>query len=92
VDMQTIEGILFRETSTLGIRRHFVERRCLERTSETVDTPFGQVSVKVAHLPDGTIKRAPEYEDCKRAAQAHGVPLRIVYDAALAKMGTDRSS
>jgi uncharacterized protein (TIGR00299 family) protein len=82
-DVDRLEGILFRETSTLGIRRHFVERRCLQRTIEMVNTPFGQVHMKIAHLPDGTIKSAPEYEDCKRAAQAHGVPLRTVYDAAL---------
>jgi uncharacterized protein (DUF111 family) len=37
----------------------------------------------VAHLPDGSTKRAPEYEDCKKAAEEHGVPLRLVYDAAL---------
>jgi hypothetical protein len=82
-DMEKLELLLFRETSTLGVRRQPVERRCLERTSEVIDTPYGPISVKVARLPDGTSKRAPEYEDCKRAALAHGVPLRKVYDAAL---------
>jgi uncharacterized protein (TIGR00299 family) protein len=82
-DVERLEAILFRETSTLGIRRHFVERRCLQRTIEMVNTRFGQIHMKIAHLPDGTIKCAPEYEDCKRAAQAHGVPLRTVYEAAL---------
>ena len=82
-DTQALEAILFRETSTLGVRRQPVERRCLERRSETVDTPFGPVRVKVASLPDGSTKRAPEYEDCKQAAQAHNVPLRVVYEAAL---------
>jgi pyridinium-3,5-bisthiocarboxylic acid mononucleotide nickel chelatase len=82
-DMDALEMILFRETSTLGVRRQPMERRCLERTSETVDTPYGPVRVKVARLPDGSTKRAPEYEDCKRAAETHSVPLRMVYDAAL---------
>ena len=82
-DENVLEMILFRETSTLGVRRQPVERRCLERSSETVDTPYGPVRVKVAHLPDGSSKRAPEYEDCKQAAQAHNVPLRVVYAAAL---------
>ena len=82
-DAERLEALLFRETSTLGVRRRPVERRCLERTSEVVDTPYGPVSVKVARLPDGSSKRAPEFEDCKRAALAHGVPLRKVYLAAL---------
>ena len=82
-DVEKLELLLFRETSTLGVRRQSVERRCLERTSEVVDTPYGPIRVKVARLPDGTSKRAPEFEDCKRAALAHGVPLRKVYDAAL---------
>jgi len=82
-DADALELILFRETSTLGVRRQAVERRCLERTLETVATPYGPVRVKVAHLPDGSTKRAPEYEDCKQAAQSHQVPLRVVYAAAL---------
>jgi uncharacterized protein (TIGR00299 family) protein len=82
-DTEALETILFRETSTLGVRRQPVERRCLERASETVDTPYGSVRVKVARLPDGSTKRAPEYEDCKKAAQAHNVPLRVVYEAVL---------
>ncbi len=82
-DTEALETILFRETSTLGVRRQPVERRCLDRTSETVVTPYGPIRVKVARLPDGDSKRAPEYEDCKQAAQAHHVPLRVVYEAAL---------
>ena len=80
-----LEMILFRETSTLGVRRQPIERHCLERTSETVDTRFGPVRMKVARLPDGSSKSAPEYEDCKQAAQAHNVPLRVVYEAALSQ-------
>ena len=83
-DVEKLEVLLFRETSTLGVRRQPVERSCLERSSDVVDTPYGPVSVKVARLPDGSSKRAPEFEDCKRAALAHGVPLRKVYLAALA--------
>lgn len=83
VDVERLEAILFRETSTLGVRRHSVERHCLERENETVETPYGPIRVKVAYLQNGTTKRAPEYEDCRRAAEAHRVPLRVVYDAAL---------
>jgi uncharacterized protein (TIGR00299 family) protein len=82
-EVETLETILFQETATLGVRRQPIERRCLARSIETVDTPFGPIRVKVACLPDGTTKRAPEYEDCKQAAAAHQVPLRTVYISAL---------
>jgi uncharacterized protein (DUF111 family) len=82
-DTELLEAILFRETSTLGVRRQFMEMHCLERNSEIVETLYGPIQVKVARLPDGTSKRAPEYEDCKKAAETHGVPLRTVYAAAL---------
>ena len=86
-DVETMETILLRETSTLGVRRQPVVRRCLERAIETVETPYGSVRVKVAHLPDGSTKRAPEYDDCKQAAETHNVPLRVVYAAALGHSG-----
>ncbi len=83
LEAQSLEAILFRETGTLGIRRNTIERRCLDRRIETVETPFGRVRVKVAILPDGQLKRSPEYEDCKKAAETYGIPLRDVYQAAL---------
>lgn len=80
-DAADLESILFQETSTLGIRRRQVERRALERFSREVETPYGTIRVKIARLPNGDRKLAPEYEDCKRAAEAHRVPLRMVYEA-----------
>lgn len=79
---QALSEILFLETSTLGVRRHDVQRRCLPRESYTVDTPYGPIRLKVARWGDHA-KAAPEYEDCRRAAEAHRVPLREVYAAAL---------
>lgn len=77
-----LEEILFRETGTLGIRRQMIERRALARFEQTVETPYGAIRVKTARLPDGSLKHTPEYEDCKRAAETHEVPLRMVYEAA----------
>jgi len=79
---QALTDILFAETSTLGVRRQTMTRQCLPRTTEAVETRFGSVRVKVAHLPDGTTRAAPEYEDCRRLAETHGVPLQEVYRAA----------
>ncbi|MEJ5309456.1 MAG: nickel pincer cofactor biosynthesis protein LarC [Anaerolineae bacterium] len=81
-DVPTMTAILFTETTTLGVREQTVTRHALPRVIEHVDTPYGPVHVKVAELPDGTTKRAPEYEDCRRLAEEHGIPLREVYRAA----------
>lgn len=80
--VQVLSEILFLETSTLGVRRHNVQRHCLPRESRTVDTPYGSIRLKVARWGDH-VKAAPEYEDCRRAAEAHRAPLREVYAAAL---------
>lgn len=73
--------IILDETTTMGVRSRKVTRFCLPRTSKEVDTPFGPVRVKVARWKGGSDKMAPEYEDCRRAAETHGVPLRVVYEA-----------
>ncbi|MFO1491247.1 MAG: LarC family nickel insertion protein [Kiritimatiellia bacterium] len=75
-----LEALLFRETSTLGVRRWTVQRDALPRRIETLDTPFGPVRFKLASLPDGTVRIAPEFEDCRAAATAAGLPLRQVMD------------
>jgi uncharacterized protein (TIGR00299 family) protein len=75
-------AILFTETSTLGVRQQTVQRHCLARSSQTVQTAYGPVRVKVATWGQGQMKAAPEYEDCRRLAQASQVSLREVYVAA----------
>ena len=83
-DVRAMTDILFVETTTLGIREHTVRRHALQRSMQTVETPYGAVRVKVAALPHGgLIKAAPEYEDCRRLAEQHGVPLHEVYRAAM---------
>ncbi len=77
-----VESILFRETTTLGVRRWQVERRALRREPHTVETPWGKVTGVVA-WPDGAAARfSPEYESCRERAEASGVSLKAVYDAA----------
>ncbi|RMG19648.1 MAG: nickel pincer cofactor biosynthesis protein LarC [Deltaproteobacteria bacterium] len=75
---------LFRETPTLGVRLHRVARRELSRRVESVATPWGPVPVKVGRLAEEALTHAPEYEACRRLARAAGVPVRAVYEAALA--------
>jgi hypothetical protein len=79
---ERIATVLLRETTTIGVRTHAVERLVLPREQQTVATPFGAIRVKVVTLPDGSRRAAPEYEDCRRAAREHGIPLARVYAAA----------
>ena len=74
--------ILLKETSTLGVRQYRITRHALKRSVKTVETPFGPVRVKLAYQGGGWSKAAPEYEDCRKLAEASGVPLRDVYRAA----------
>jgi len=70
--------ILFRETSTLGIRTRRERRDCLERAIIRVATPWGEVRVKESRLNGTVTNFAPEYEDCRRIAEANAVPLKQV--------------
>ncbi len=79
-DEERLTRILFTETSTLGIRKTVKQRFCMARETVTVETPYGDMRVKVATAGD-VKKFAPEYEDCKSAAEKHGAPLSAVYDA-----------
>jgi pyridinium-3,5-bisthiocarboxylic acid mononucleotide nickel chelatase len=69
-----LAAVLFEETSTLGVRFHNAERRVQSRTISAVDTSFGSVRVKQG--ANGSY--APEFEDCRRLAIEHKVPLRAV--------------
>ena len=79
-----LEKLLFRETTTLGIRRREEERVILEREFVTVDTQYGKIRMKVASAGGEILNAMPEYEDCRRAAREHDVALRTVMEAAIA--------
>lgn len=81
--LPVMQGILFGETTTLGIRVTEVDRVALRRDIVAVNTEYGPVDVKVAFLENGEIKASPEYEHCRTAARDHGVALRTVETAAL---------
>lgn len=83
-DETALEQLLFRETTTLGIRRREEDRVVLERTFVTVETPYGKIRIKIASAAGEILNAMPEYEDCRRAAREHDVPLRAVMDAARA--------
>lgn len=78
-----IATVLLQETSSFGVRISKATRRCLERRWITVATRYGDVRVKVGKLGDGSETASPEFEDCRRSAEAHGMPVRDVYTEAL---------
>ena len=82
-DVAALETIVFRETTTLGIRRHEARRSKLTREHVAVQTRFGTIPVKVGRRGDETIRAWPEYEDCAEIARQAGVPLRQVQQEAL---------
>ena len=81
-EREKLLDLLFSETTTLGIRSYQVDRRALERRTVRVETQYGPIDVKVAALNGHIAKEMPEYEQCRMAARAANVPLRVVEDAA----------
>ena len=80
--IEAVEAMLFRETTTLGVRRWPLERHVLERQAHTVSTPWGDVEGKIGWHGDGAARFAPEFEACRRIALEKNVPLRDVHEAA----------
>ncbi len=79
--VEAMQRLLFAETTTFGVRRHNAARVKMRRRHVTVNTPFGDIRVKVGER-NGVITVSPEYEDCQAAARKHDVPLREVIAAA----------
>ena len=89
-EKEAVMKLLFMETTTLGIRSYEVTRRALERSVVRVETQYGPIDVKVAHLDGRVVNEMPEFEQCREAAARANVPLKLVEEAtrlALAKKG-----
>ena len=87
-EKSAVMKLLFMETTTLGVRSYEVSRRALERSVVRVETQYGPIDVKVAHLDGRVVNEMPEFEQCREAAARANVPLKVVEDAtrlALAK-------
>lgn len=82
-DAQKLANIIFAETTTLGVRMREQHREVLMRRSVSVKTSWGDVRMKVANLNGKVMNYAPEYDDCRRIASEHGVPLKTVMQEAI---------
>jgi uncharacterized protein (TIGR00299 family) protein len=74
--------LVFRETTTLGVRTYEVRRKTLDREFIPVATPFGEVRMKVSRMNGTVLNAAPEYDDCQRIAAEKNIPLKQVLAAA----------
>jgi uncharacterized protein (TIGR00299 family) protein len=86
-DKERLTAIIFRESTTLGVRFSYSQRAVLQRGELMVDSPWGKMRVKEVINQDGTKILLPEYEECRRIAKKNNLALRDVYAwaAALSK-------
>jgi len=88
---EALEEILFVETTTLGVRRQECERTVLERETVPVATTYGTIGVKLGRRGGRIYNAQPEFDECRRAAAAHGVAVKEVWAEALAAYRTTRA-
>lgn len=81
---RTVADIILRETTTLGVRVHPVERFEAEREIRSITTPYGAVQVKLKTWGGQIVGAMPEYEDCRRLAETKNLPVKLVYESAFA--------
>ncbi len=82
-DRETVpemETIIFRETTTIGIRKMEMERTVLERSAGKITTSLGEAEVKVCILPDGARRGYPEYASVERLAKKNGISFRDAFE------------
>jgi len=84
-DANKVSGVIFRETTTLGVRQREEKRHVLARKFITVATRWGTVRIKLGSMNGAVTNYAPEYEDCRRIATEHHVPLKTVMQEAIEK-------
>ena len=78
-----LTDLLFKESTTIGVRYEEMSRTCLDRAVETVTTPYGDVRFKIARRDGRELNASPEFEDCVRLAAEHGVSIKAVQAAAV---------
>ena len=79
----SLSGIILRQTTAFGIRRHTMQRLKLERHHTIAETPYGPIAIKVGTLNGEVLQQSPEFSSCSEAAAKLGVPLHLVHSAAL---------
>ena len=89
---EPLSSIVFRETTTIGLRYQEMDRECLERESQQLDTPLGLVRFKVARRQGEVVNAAPEFDDCARLAAERGLSIKEVQAIATRAYWAERQS
>jgi len=82
-----VAAALFRETTTIGVRYGEMTRACLAREIVTVETAAGPIRFKLARQGNRVVNATPEFDDCVRQAEAHGLPVKQVQAMAIRALG-----
>jgi pyridinium-3,5-bisthiocarboxylic acid mononucleotide nickel chelatase len=82
-----LSEIIFRESTTIGLRYSEVDRECLVREHVSVETPVGTVRMKLAWRDGKLVNAVPEFEDCAKLAAAHNLPVKDVQALAVKAWG-----
>jgi uncharacterized protein (DUF111 family) len=81
-----LREILFRETTSIGLREYPVRKHMLRREIRRVSTRFGEVDVKVAYFRGQVVSEKPEFEQCRALARAHGVSMDEIQKELIRKL------
>lgn len=76
-----ILDVLFKETTSGGVRAYPVDKHMMKKAYRTLDTDYGKIQVKDYYYKGECLKTKAEYEDCAAAAKANDVSIKAVYDA-----------
>jgi uncharacterized protein (DUF111 family) len=79
-EARTLAELIVRESGTLGVRMGLRERLIATRREEVIETPLGPMRVKLKLAGERILSVAPEYEDCRAAAAANGLPVEVVME------------
>jgi uncharacterized protein (TIGR00299 family) protein len=80
---EALNAVIFRETTTIGVRFHEVDRECLDREIVPVQTPLGEIRFKLARRAGLLVNAAPEFDDCMRIAREAGLSVKEVQATAM---------
>ena len=78
-DRDSLIEVLFMESTTLGIRFRYNQRKILQRRADEIDSPWGKLKVKRVVRPDGSSSVLPEYDVCRTIAKENSIPIREIY-------------
>jgi pyridinium-3,5-bisthiocarboxylic acid mononucleotide nickel chelatase len=76
----SVKGIIFKESTSLGIRTFPFRKDTLTRKFETISSPYGEITIKRSYYKGEEVSCKPEYDECKKIALETGIPLRVVYN------------